>query len=603
MVNNYGFYIEKLILVNGDVEPAVIEFKKGLNVVYGASDTGKTFIFQCIQYLLGKSDIPKRIPESEKYSTGFLQIRTYTNEVYTLERLLSGSNDIKVYSTDYNAKHDDTEFLSCNISDFSDFLLNTCNIGNKKARKNKKGHTKNITFRMLQHFFFMNETELQEEMSPIQKDQYTDKTYLENIFKFLLTEIDDGDTAIVTDQAVITKKNLRLELLNEDITLIQDEISEYTDSPKEIETQLTKLLENIETIKDEHLLLKESHKEHQNKIMRIDAELREIKARYGYLDGLLKRGEVLQEQYNSDIQRLKSLIETSESLQLLEASKCPLCNSDIEEEIDINNVVLSSNFEIEKILALKKELEETLVMFKSEQEELSKSQTQKEDDRDTILETLTDSIEALLVSKQMQLENLYDKKAKLTTVKHLNSKLEQIKSSKKQIETFIERTKENNSVEYQSLDTVVVKPLINKIKHILKAINFPELESVDYSEDKKDIIIDDKHRQAFGKGYRAILYTVFILALVELLKNKSFQIGFAIFDSPMVTFKDVLTESSDDGISNDLAQNLYNYIADNFQDIQIIILENTEPPQNPNINTITFTKNKEFGRYGFIPLN
>ena len=76
MNNKYGFIIEKLILIGKTVEPAVLNFKKGLNVIHGPSDTGKTYAYQCIEYILGKSKITKVIPEANDYEFGYLQIKT-----------------------------------------------------------------------------------------------------------------------------------------------------------------------------------------------------------------------------------------------------------------------------------------------------------------------------------------------------------------------------------------------------------------------------------------------------------------------------------------------------------------------------------------------
>ena len=66
-MNKYGFFIKRLELSGSAVEIKTIQFKKGLNVIFGSSDTGKTFIFQCINYMLGGSTPPKPIPESENY--------------------------------------------------------------------------------------------------------------------------------------------------------------------------------------------------------------------------------------------------------------------------------------------------------------------------------------------------------------------------------------------------------------------------------------------------------------------------------------------------------------------------------------------------------
>ena len=72
-MNKYGFFIKKLQLEGSDKETVSVEFKKGLNVIYGPSDTGKTFIYQSIDYMLGASKIPKDIPEAKGYDLCKLQ--------------------------------------------------------------------------------------------------------------------------------------------------------------------------------------------------------------------------------------------------------------------------------------------------------------------------------------------------------------------------------------------------------------------------------------------------------------------------------------------------------------------------------------------------
>ena len=42
-----GFLLE-IRLIGSGVEDAFIKFDRGLNIVSGASDTGKTYVFQCI---------------------------------------------------------------------------------------------------------------------------------------------------------------------------------------------------------------------------------------------------------------------------------------------------------------------------------------------------------------------------------------------------------------------------------------------------------------------------------------------------------------------------------------------------------------------------
>ena len=48
--------LKKLVLSGVDKKDAVLKFTEGLNVISGDSDTGKTYAFQCINYMLGAED-------------------------------------------------------------------------------------------------------------------------------------------------------------------------------------------------------------------------------------------------------------------------------------------------------------------------------------------------------------------------------------------------------------------------------------------------------------------------------------------------------------------------------------------------------------------
>ena len=47
------FYIEKLTATGPNREPSSITFEPGLNIICGASDTGKTAILKSIKFMFG----------------------------------------------------------------------------------------------------------------------------------------------------------------------------------------------------------------------------------------------------------------------------------------------------------------------------------------------------------------------------------------------------------------------------------------------------------------------------------------------------------------------------------------------------------------------
>jgi hypothetical protein len=128
-------------------------------------------------------------------------------------------------------------------------------------------------------------------------------------------------------------------------------------------------------------------------------------------------------------------------------------------------------------------------------------------------------------------------------------------------------------------------------------MKFDDIDSVGFSEETLDFTIGEKNRKDFGKGYRAVLYAVFIISLLEYLKNMPYQIGFSLIDSPLNPYKP--DEKKDDGvIPNNLAENFYRYLAKNLKDEQVILIENTPIPQDieKDVNYIKYSKGN-----GFLP--
>ena len=48
-----SFYIEKIIVTGSGKTDSIIELSNGVNIIYGPSNTGKTYIVKCIDYMFG----------------------------------------------------------------------------------------------------------------------------------------------------------------------------------------------------------------------------------------------------------------------------------------------------------------------------------------------------------------------------------------------------------------------------------------------------------------------------------------------------------------------------------------------------------------------
>ena len=149
-----GIQIESLAFHGPENEPAIVTFNTGLNVIYGASDTGKSFVVETIDFMLGAKGPLTDFKESSGYDRILLAISS-GDESFTIARSMSGGafevfdglfSDIlpagpgRVLGDVHSAK--DTENLSA-------FLLEKIGLSNKRIKKNQKDETQNLSFRNL----------------------------------------------------------------------------------------------------------------------------------------------------------------------------------------------------------------------------------------------------------------------------------------------------------------------------------------------------------------------------------------------------------------------------------------------------------------------
>lgn len=607
-MNKFGFYIKRLRIVGDNVENAEVEFSTGLNVIYGPSNTGKTYIYQCIDYMLGSSQRPKEIPEAKSYNKCFLEINSYDEKPYTLERSLKGG-DFKLYEDKMNNLGVSIDLKADNQSNkdsISEFLLKLCNIKNMKIRKNAKGITQNLYFQDLKQFFMVDEAEIITESSPIaprptRVNKNIQRTFQENILKFLLTGQDDSSISALLTKDDVTNKKGKLELLEEIIDKIEVELAESTNI-EEINAQIERIDNSIESFEKDYSITKERFNEYEAEKNQIYKDIVQKETRINTLNEILKRSSILAKQYNSDIDRLKATTEVSQAIDAIEVLNCPLCKSELKNDkieiVDLESIILASKKEIEKITLLSNELNESIKLFEEERTLLRQEHDTTKSNYNKILDTIENEVNRNLSEVAKQLNVFSNKKSELTKTKTMREELKKFEEQKCEIDKVVEDNKnQGKDTDYEKLTTALLQPLTESMHTILKEIKFDNLgNSVGFSEEYFDFVIAEQNRKDFGKGYRAILYAVFTVSLLRHLKSKLCKIGFTLIDSPLNPYKP--DEASEGKIPSNLASNYYTYLYNNIKAQQVIIIENTKVPQDFENDIQHIKYNKE---NGFIP--
>ncbi len=84
-----GFWIYKITASGEEKKDSSITLKKGANIITGPSDTGKSYLFSVINFVLGRTSPPKDIPEGINYDVFTIDIESFeTNDKYRLQRKL-----------------------------------------------------------------------------------------------------------------------------------------------------------------------------------------------------------------------------------------------------------------------------------------------------------------------------------------------------------------------------------------------------------------------------------------------------------------------------------------------------------------------------------
>lgn len=586
-----GYIFKELCLTGENKKDAFVQFKHGLNVISGPSNTGKTFIFDCLDFMLGSSDKLKAIPEIKGYSHIFLEVEA-DDQSYTIETEIKNNNTYKLYRSKINKLNTEPEILKRKLDsntkdNLNSFFLNLNKIDNKKIRKNAKGDTISLSYRNVLKFALIDEERIITKESPI-VSHYTRETEESNTLRFFLTGNDDSSIIKKISNQEIERRKGKIDLLHE---FINNANIDSNLNSEEIESQLERINFSLNNFTLNFNRIKKDYLSVETDYTNKNIEYVDFNKRHSEITELLKRSYILEQQYNSDILRLKSTIESGLFMSENSDASCPTCKQEITTKtLDIEQIIISCEAEIQKITSLLKELKVSQTLISEEEKDIEKKLLSTTTELEQLRIKLQDGIGIELDKTIETLTNLNNKKSQLIGIQDIISKTNSFSQTIKDLESSIPTTKGN----YPTLTSDVTKKLCKKMSEILKEIG--ENKTVNYSSESFEFEIGNSFRNTYGKGYRAIYYSVYIIALHEIMEDNTFKIGVPVLDSPLVTYKK--PNASGEGIDLNLAMDFYRYLS-KTKIRQTIIIENEVPPQDI-LNKVNHIQFKGFGD-GFIP--
>jgi hypothetical protein len=614
------FYIEKLVVSGIGVQEASLKFTTGVNLIIGSSDTGKSYVYQCIDYLLGSANCPKDIPESDGYTEAYLQIRSNDNRVFTICRDVKTPSKAIISETVYEKYQTSTKVslgeknATLKGNNISEFLLRLMGVEDVLLKMNANNKTRKLSFRDIARLTLIDESRIITEGSPVytSMNNYLDFTVEKSVFRFLLTENFDNELIEKEEKKVFEsrikgKMDLIKSLLDSKNQFIEDIQKALPNiSPDEINNRITKLLERlgastklIEELTSKRELLFEKFQ-----------ELKSLKLQN---DEYLKRFYLLREHYTNDLNRLNFILEGEYLFKQLITKDCPICGTKMDEEHlkclakNKENKAIGESVKIEgqKIELKLKDLEATIKTTKRDTEITTVEIEKLDSSLKGINSELHSELIPLRESFQNQIKQLID----------LNKAEQEIITAKKDISNLFA---ENNLLvkELQSklkpevakvdFEYTVLKTFSEHVEKFLSAWKFPKLTSVEFNSTHKifDLNISGRGRNSHGKGVRAVSYSAFIIGLLDYcIEESKPHSGFIVLDSPLTTYHNNQKRETDDEVNIDMQGAFFNDLTKVKNDRQIIILDNKIPPLDviSKVNYIQFSSEANSIRKGFFP--
>ncbi|AOI70058.1 AAA family ATPase [Burkholderia ubonensis] len=616
-VSTPGFRLRFLGFFGPQKSPSSVTFDAGLNVIYGASNSGKSFIVETLDFMLGGRPPLRDIPERVGYDLILLGIETLDGRSFTLWRSMDGGG-FRLYEgmhqtlpmTDVPYKQLDEKHNERNDANLSSFLLGLCGLGGKRVRKNARNETISLSFRNIARLMIVNETEITQQASPLRDGNPTADTPNLATFKLLLTGTDDSAlVASNKNPPEELSREAQLQLLDQLLDDHRDRLKELTKSPKELEEQLGRIDTSLRQHAVQVNTTEAEFQEAAGRRRELRKKLEESRERRAEVGAMFERFSLLDMHYASDIERLRAIEEGGTLFNVLGPGYCPLCGAepahhrtDAECNGDIDAVVQAARKEIAKIEVLRAELAATV-------QDLERESANFDRRMPTVvreLESISEAVEELIAPRLSTLRKSYsdfaDKRAEVREALALYATVQDMERRRADLEKGGDDDKAG-VLAGADISTNVTHDFAKTVEGILTDWHFPEAGDVYFDSKARDLVIAGKSRSAFGKGLRAITHAAFTLGLLAFCRErKTPHTGFVVLDSPLLAYREP-DGKEDDLTGTDLQERFYTYLEALPVDTQVIVVENTDPPDDitRRKQSLKFGKNPHHGRYGLFP--
>lgn len=606
------FYISQIAASGAGVEYSSVPFNDGVNFIVGPSNTGKSYVIGCIDFMFGGKEVP-----FSKDDTGYdtVSMTLESNDGYSLTATRKiedgdtgekGSNIVTIITSIPDIK--ETEYKISN-NEYSDLLLSLMGIKERTTIIGTQApKEETLTIRTLFHFFFINEDNIFGKRTAFDIPRHSKITACltsllflingDNLKRYMPTvSVEELEKRATQKAGVISYLNKKIEDLSAQKKKLEESLAAEADI--NIESKIEGIVAEIEQTEREIVDASEESKKVLAQIFELNVKLQEAQYLYNSYKSL-------RSQYKSDIKRLAFIVEAEAKGNLLShKASCPFCGHDLEDEEESRIVYVdSAKGELARIKLQLEDLETT----ESETEQEIKSLTSRLNELNARNKNLANLLNQKLRPHAAELRKAV---AEYMQILQLRQTLQSISymSNELGVDAFQKENEEDETaIKFDAkkvFDKGIWKALSDQLNSMIKNCEYTEKPESYLSIDTVDVVVGGRHKKNQGKGYRAFLNTLMLFNLMKYLETEGKYASHLLFlDSPILSLKEKKHNISEqERATIGMREALIRYIIENCGENQIIIAEN-ELPENVDYTTanqIAFSMEHGDGlRYGFL---
>jgi hypothetical protein len=588
-------------------------------LIRGPSDTGKSYIRDCLWYLLGGDKTPKKVPEDDGYELLELEFSDGSDSYLVRRALRGGGAHIfrtkRDVATEEDVLTDDASSESMQIlmdapegmepsdGDLSQLVVELSGASGKEIlrSKSKRGP---VTGSDIRHWFMLSQPTVISE-DPTSGASHTERPQRMAAFHLFLTG--DDDSAVALAKSKVEKDRLfgQLTSAQDALKRVMASIDNDVKRP-EVEDAIERVDETLSELSRQYDARAAQLRDVRGMIVESADALRHHATRATHSHAMLERFQLLDRKYVSDLERLGALDEGVAHFAALDAVPCPICATPVELHVappDLGKRVPTSYrkavaAESQKILGLRAGLLHSIGIEQGRLEDATQQAGLLKDRLRELEKEEVRRISGARVEFLADPKELAVRRSELAAQLGVFDEMERLQGEISRLKQL--RVSKTAPIVREASEPA--KSVATYVQWLLREWGFDDIQHVTLDTGECDLVIDDRARLSYGAGKRGIFLTALTIGLMRhALEEGNPHLGVVVIDSPLKAYADPDSVEERGLPTQTLTDRFYAWLSTWSGPGQIVVVENEKIRASTAgvLKPVEFTRRNDLGRAGF----